>query len=48
MDNFIRNSNSIHLFEDVTEDILNLFLKQRQEMKEIWENNPNYWCPIKI
>ena len=41
MDNFIRNSNSIHLFEDVTEDILNLFLKQRQEMKEIWEKNPN-------
>ena len=41
MDSFVRQNNGLHLFEDVAEDILHLFLKQRQEMKEIWERNPN-------
>lgn len=41
MDIFNRRKQGFQLFEDVSDDILSLFLKQRSEMKEIWEKNPN-------
>lgn len=41
MDNFVRQNNGLQLFEDVSDEVLPLYLKQRQEMKDIWEKNPN-------
>lgn len=41
MDNFERNHTNIQIFEDLSDDIISLFLKQRNEMREIWGRNPN-------
>ena len=41
MELFNRSKQEFQLFEDISDDTLSLFLKQRLEMKEIWEKNPN-------
>lgn len=41
MADFERNNIDLRLFEGVEDEIVTLFLKQRDELKEAWERNPN-------
>lgn len=41
MVDFVRNIPNHQIYADVEDDILTLFLKERDNLKEIWEKNPN-------